>query len=266
MAVVRREGAAPGSNCSVALDLAWEHLVRTGLPLRDRAEAWADLQALRVTYADELERLIDFLVAPRGFWGHSAEETVDQEVAAAADEAGRARSRRHGGATPPLLSEADMGRTRVDLHRLSAHVLGRRRVAVSGHFGLRASPGGLGTPAFGPEPETLRLTSASLIREVGTESRRRALAGATLAELADFAGADLGVDFSAGPGTPALGRIDEPLELDVKELDELFSWFDLGWRVLDQVMAERPGPGRPGHGAAVAGALRRRHHARPWRR
>ena len=27
-------------------DLAWEHLVRTGLPLRDRAEAWADLQAL----------------------------------------------------------------------------------------------------------------------------------------------------------------------------------------------------------------------------
>jgi hypothetical protein len=137
-----------------------------------------------------------------------------------------------------------MGRTRGDLHRLSAHVLGRRRDAVSGHFGLRASPGGLGTPAFGPEPETLRLTSASLIREVGTESRRLALAGATLAELADFAGADLGVEFSAGPGTPALGRIDEPLELDVKELDEIFSWFDLGWRVLDQVMAERPGLGR----------------------
>jgi hypothetical protein len=137
-----------------------------------------------------------------------------------------------------------MGRTRGDLHRLSAHVLGRRRFAVSGHFGLRASPGGLATPAFGPEPETLRITSGSLVREVGTESRGLALAGATLAELADFAGADLGTEFTAGPNTPALGPIDEPLELDAQELDDLFSWFDLGWRVLDQVMAEQPVTGR----------------------
>jgi hypothetical protein len=137
-----------------------------------------------------------------------------------------------------------MGRTRGDLHRLSAHVLGRRRFAVSGHFGLRASPGGLATPAFGPEPEALRITSARLIREVGNESRGLALAGATLAELADFAGADLDEEFSAGSATPALGPIDEPLELDAKELEELFSWFDLAWRVLDQVMAEQPGPGR----------------------
>jgi hypothetical protein len=137
-----------------------------------------------------------------------------------------------------------MGTTRGDLHRLSAHVLGRRRFAVSGHFGLRASPGGIATPAFGPEPEALRITSVSLVREVGTESERRALAGATLAGLADFAGADLSVEFSAGPGTPALGRIDEPLDFDAEELDELFSWFDLGSRVLDQVMAERPAPAR----------------------
>ncbi len=134
-----------------------------------------------------------------------------------------------------------MTRTRGDLHRLCAHVLGRRRFAVSGHFGLRASPGGVATPAFGPEPETLRLTPQCLIREVGTESRGMALAGATLAELADFAGADLDAEFSVGPDTPALGGIDQPLELDPKELDELFSWFDLGWRVLDQVMAERAG-------------------------
>jgi hypothetical protein len=137
-----------------------------------------------------------------------------------------------------------MGTTRGDLHRLSAHVLGRRRAEVSGHFGLRASPGGIATPAFGPEPETLRLTSARLIREVGTESRGRALAGATLAELADFAGADLGAAFSAGTDTPLLGRVDEPLDLDAPELEELFSWFDLGWRVLDQAVAERPGSSR----------------------
>jgi hypothetical protein len=42
---------------------------------------------MRVTYGDQLERLIDFLVAPHGFWGHSAEETVAKEVAQAASEA-----------------------------------------------------------------------------------------------------------------------------------------------------------------------------------
>ncbi len=131
--------------------------------------------------------------------------------------------------------------TRVDLHRIAAHVLGRRRYAVSGHFGLRASPGGISTPAFGPEPETLRLTPLCLVREVGSESRGLALAGATLAALAAFAGADLDAEFSAGGDMPALASVDEPLELDAKELGDLFWWFDLGWRVLDEVMAEQSG-------------------------
>ena len=132
-----------------------------------------------------------------------------------------------------------MGTTRTDLHRIAAHVLGRRRYAVSGHFGLRASPDGIATPAFGPEPETLRLTPACLVREVGSESRGLALAGATLSSLAAFAGADLGDGFSAGGDMPAPGSLDEPIELDAKELSGLFSWFDLGSRVLDEVIAER---------------------------
>ena len=70
-------------------ELAWRQLVAIGVPLRDKDEAWEDLQALRATYGDELERLIDFLVAPRGFWGDSAEETVAEEVARAAAEARR---------------------------------------------------------------------------------------------------------------------------------------------------------------------------------
>ena len=70
-------------------ELAWRGLIDLGLPLRDKAEAWADLQAIRATYGDELERLIDFLVAPRGFWGHSAEATVAEEVKAAAAAARR---------------------------------------------------------------------------------------------------------------------------------------------------------------------------------
>ncbi len=133
-----------------------------------------------------------------------------------------------------------MGVTRDDLHRIAAHVLGRRRFAVSGHFGLRASPGGLATPAFGPEPEALRLAGRSLVREVGTQCRSMSLDGATLADAARFAGADLGTDFSAGPATPPLGSVDTPLQLDAEEMDGLFRWFDLGWRVLDAGTSDAP--------------------------
>jgi hypothetical protein len=75
-------------------DLAWRVLAGLGLPLRDRDEAWRRLQALRAPYGHRLQELMDFLVAPRGFWGHSAEETVAQEVAqSTADAHARARRR-----------------------------------------------------------------------------------------------------------------------------------------------------------------------------
>ena len=133
-----------------------------------------------------------------------------------------------------------MGTTRTDLHRLCAHVLGRRRYAVSGHFGLRASPDGLATPAFGPEPETLRLTSTRLIRETGTQTSSLSLQGTTLEELARFAGADLAAAYSAGANTPDLGPTTEPLHLSPDELALIFDWFVLGWRVLDTVVSELP--------------------------
>jgi hypothetical protein len=131
-----------------------------------------------------------------------------------------------------------MGRTRADLHRLCAHVLGRRRAAVSGHFGLRAGPDGIATPAFGPEPEVLRLTATHLVREVGTSSSRMPLGGGTLDALAVFGGADLATDYSAGADMPDLGPMDEPLQLDPDELVRIFDWFQLGWRVLDTAASE----------------------------
>lgn len=139
---------------------------------------------------------------------------------------------------PPLLSGAGMHTTRGDLHLIAAHVLGRRRFAISGHFGLRASPRGVATPAFGPEPEVARVAGPHLIREVGGDARSMPLDGATLAELAAFVGADLASDFSAGPGTPPPGPTDRTLHLDGEELDALYGWFDLGWRVLDVVTSE----------------------------
>jgi hypothetical protein len=49
----------------------------------------------------------------------------------------------------------DMNATRETLHRIAAHVLGRRRYQVCGRFGLWASPGGFATPAYGTGPEIL---------------------------------------------------------------------------------------------------------------
>jgi hypothetical protein len=126
-----------------------------------------------------------------------------------------------------------MSGTRDDLHRVAAHILARRRFDVSGHFGLRASPGGIATPAFGPEPEVLRIAGTSLVREVGSDATCTALDGASLTELAAFAGVDLQREFSVGANTPPLGDPEQPLRLDHDELTSLVAWFDLGWRVLD---------------------------------
>ena len=128
--------------------------------------------------------------------------------------------------------------TRTDLHRLCAHVLARRRYDVSGRLGLRASPGGLATPAYGDEPEVLRLDGTALVREVGAAASSMLVSGSTLRELAAVAGADIEAPFSVGDATPPVGAVDDPLEFDEAVLAGLYEWFDLGSRVLDDVVCE----------------------------
>jgi hypothetical protein len=70
-----------------AFDLAWAQLCTMSLPLRDVDDAWERLQALRASYGSRLQQLIDFLLAPHGFWGESAEAVVADEVAQATSEA-----------------------------------------------------------------------------------------------------------------------------------------------------------------------------------
>jgi hypothetical protein len=72
---------------------AWTGLNELGLQLRDPDETWRRLQELREPYGTRLQQLIDYTLAPHGFWGHSAEATVVEEVARATAEA-RFRARR----------------------------------------------------------------------------------------------------------------------------------------------------------------------------
>lgn len=135
--------------------------------------------------------------------------------------------------------------TRQAIHRVAAHVLGRRRSSLSGHFGLRATPGGIGTPAFGPEPEVVRLAGASLVRERAGEAAVAPLEGVSLRHLARFLDEDIDVPFAVGEATPPVGDPDAPLRLDADSLRAVADCFDLAWRALDEVTAHLPPASRP---------------------
>ena len=124
---------------------------------------------------------------------------------------------------------------RVTLHRVCAHVLARRRFDASVRFGLRAGPGGIATPAFGDDPEVLRISEGLLMREVGSNLTWTRLDGATLRELASFVGADIDAPFDCGADTPPVGDPDEPLEVSLDAVEDLSNWFALAWRVLDRI-------------------------------
>jgi len=135
--------------------------------------------------------------------------------------------------------------TRQGLHRLATHIVARRRFEVCGRFGLRASPGGFMTAAFGDAPEVIRVSGLTLVREVGGEATYAAVSGSTLRDLATFAAVNLGVAFSAGEATPTLGDIDLPLDLDSDAAVLIADWLELGWRVLDRVAGDLPEEASP---------------------
>jgi hypothetical protein len=130
--------------------------------------------------------------------------------------------------------------TRDALHTVAAHVLGRRRFVVSGRFGLRASPGGIATPTFGDDFETVRVSGLSLVREVGADTTSLALNGSTLRLLGNFVDVHLDEPFSVGADTPVLGDLDAPLALEPATVDAIADWFALAWHVLDDVLGSLP--------------------------
>jgi hypothetical protein len=130
--------------------------------------------------------------------------------------------------------------TRRELQRVAAHVLARRRHALSGRFGLRATPGGIGTPAAGPDGEVVRLAGATLVRERTGERASTEVLDLTTASLAQAAAlveVDLGADFSVGGDTPPVGDVDRPLGLAPDVVAVLAAWFAFGWGALDAAVA-----------------------------
>ncbi|MGH9271694.1 MAG: hypothetical protein ACRDZ2_10525, partial [Ilumatobacteraceae bacterium] len=128
--------------------------------------------------------------------------------------------------------------TKTALQQLAVHVLARRRFEVTGRFGLRPSPGGVATPAFGEEVEVVRIDGDLLVHERGSEARVEPIS--TLAAAAELVGADLSADFSAGGDTPPLGPVDDPLAVDAAEVRRLGAWWAFGVEVIDHVTGTGP--------------------------
>jgi hypothetical protein len=85
----------------------------------------------------------------------------------------------------------------------------------------------------------------AVVREVGGDARLVGLHGATLRQLATFAGADIDAEFSCGDDTPEIGDPDEPISLEPVHVAKLGDWYQLGWRILDSALASLPAAADP---------------------
>jgi len=82
---------------------------------------------------------------------------------------------------PPGFAE-----TRVQLHRVAEEVLKPARERVTGRFGLRALPGGFGTPPFGDVMQ-LHVDGVDLVIRGGNDVRREPIDGVDPAAAAALA-------------------------------------------------------------------------------
>lgn len=131
--------------------------------------------------------------------------------------------------------------TRAALQRVAVHIVARARQQGAGRFSLRVTPGGFGTPEFGPDGRRVRVSRGFLIVESDAEgaasTAAHPIAGASLRELAAAAGVDLDRPLDVGHDTPGLGDRDAPIDIDQRVVDEIAVWFNLVSAALDRVIA-----------------------------
>ena len=132
---------------------------------------------------------------------------------------------------------ATTAETRVALQQVAVHVLARRRHAVTGRFGLRPTPGGLGTPLFG-EGEVVRVSGDVLVVERDRDAWDEPLT--SLARAAALVRVDLAEDFSAGRDAPPLADPEADLGLDAAIVRDLGDWWAMGAVLMDELVATTP--------------------------
>ena len=142
-----------------------------------------------------------------------------------------------------------LAQLRQSLQRVAVHIVARSRVEAVGRFSLRITPGGFGTPEMGSDARCVRVSDGNLVVEsdaVGAAAvRTMAIHGASLADLAAFAGVDLSQPLDVGHDTPAVGDVGESIELSVDGAREIAAWFAKSAAILDGVLAALPATATP---------------------
>ena len=135
------------------------------------------------------------------------------------------------------------------LHQVAVHIVARARLQATDRFSLRVTPGGFGTPEFGAESRRIRVAGGSLIVESDTPGSpagaAHGIGGASLRQLADFAGVDLAAPIDIGHDTPALGDPDQPLALEASDVSAVGDWFGVVAAALDRVIEAVPPAANP---------------------
>jgi len=130
--------------------------------------------------------------------------------------------------------------TRDALHAVAEHVLAAALHRATGRIGLRATPGGFGTPPFGERDEVVRIEASLLVHSVGGDERRAPIT--SLGAAAAFVGVPVGAPALYPPATPA--DPDRPLAVDTPAAIALARWYASAAGLLEELRnnygAERP--------------------------
>lgn len=137
-----------------------------------------------------------------------------------------------------------------ELRRIATHVLARARFVATGRLSLRVTPGGFGTPEFGPDHRRVRISGTTLIVESDAEgaatSTTKPINGSTLTRLAHTAGVmGLSSPFSVGHDTPPVGSLAKAIRVDEDTVDTVCRWYATVGGLLDRVVHAKQTSGSP---------------------
>lgn len=140
---------------------------------------------------------------------------------------------------PPIGDADALARTRLAWHTLAEHVLAAARYRATGRIGLRATPGGFGTPPYDidGEPEELQVVGRDLLiqRSGATITVPLTTVGHAASAVGISPGAPADVYQPATPFYP-----DAPLDIDADAALALGAWFDVTWAALEELRASAP--------------------------
>jgi hypothetical protein len=126
--------------------------------------------------------------------------------------------------------------TRRALHAVAEHVLAAALHDATGRIGLRATPGGFGTPPFpasGTERQ-VRVDGTDIVVRHGATERRAPLR--TVRQAAAHAGIEPGApQFVYTPATPL--DLDAPLAVEPSAAAAIHHWFRLGAEAIERFRA-----------------------------